>query len=386
MSSNRIDTKQAPTAARKPAATTTSANGEGGDGDGKHAGIVAIDTGYSAVKIYSEVAGTPRTLIFPSVTGDAQFADDFLGAEEGAASDFIVELSFEPGAILNVGETAVRLNRGGETTTDREEFTRSYNPALTIAGLARFIHEKKLPAPETIVVGLPINFYSAYRDPLAKSLTGEHTVKLYRRDKSVRAEITFTIERVLVLPQGYGSYLSFALDADGKKIPERLKPTAVIDGGEKTIDIACAEGRYVDEYSKSIPSSLDAVYHIMQREIDAKHDDFLSRSEIEAYIRSERPYVAGNGQQLDLNQIRQDILQRQTPEIINRIQETIRPMRPTQILVTGGSGELLYEPLKRVFPHAEMVKPAVFSNAIGFYKYGLLRRGAPQAREEIAGS
>lgn len=386
MSSNRIDTKQAPTAARKPASTATSANGDGGNGDSKSAGIVAIDTGYSAVKIYSEVAGTPRTLIFPSVTGDAQFADDFLGAEEGAASDFIVELSFEPGAILNVGETAVRLNRGGETTTDREEFTRSYNPALTIAGLARFIHEKKLPPPETIVVGLPINFYSAYRDPLAKSLTGEHTVKLYRRDKSVRAEITFTIERVLVLPQGYGSYLSFALDADGKKIPERLKPTAVIDGGEKTIDIACAEGRYVDEYSKSIPSSLDAVYHIMQREIDAKHDDFLSRSEIEAYIRSERPYIAGNGQQLDLNQIRQDILQRQTPEIINRIQETIRPMRPTQILVTGGSGELLYEPLKRVFPHAEMVKPAVFSNAIGFYKYGLLRRGSPQAREEIAGS
>jgi hypothetical protein len=184
---------------------------------------------------------------------------------------------------------------------------------------------------------------------------------------------------VLVLPQGYGSYLSFALDAEGRKIPERLKPTAVIDGGEKTIDIACAEGRYVDEYSKSIPSSLDAVYHIMQREIDSKHDDFLSRSEIESYIRSGQPYVASNGQQLDLNAVRQEILQRQTPEIINRIQETVRPMRPLQILVTGGSGELLFEPLKRVFPHAEMVKPAVFSNAIGFYKYGLLRRSVNQS-------
>ncbi len=376
MSSNRTETKPPPAAPRKAAPTPASANGN--SDDPQPHGIIAIDTGYSAVKVYSEVAGTPRTLIFPSVTGDAQFADDFLGADEGSASDFIAELSFEPGAILNVGETAVRLNRGGETTTDREEFTRSYNPALTIAGLARFIHEKKLPVPETIVVGLPINFYATYREPLAKSLTGEHSVKLYRRDKSVRAEVNFAIDRVLVLPQGYGSYLSFALDGEGKKIPERLQPTAVIDGGEKTIDIACAEGRYVDEYSKSIPSSLDAVYHTMQREIDSKFDDFLSRSEIEAYIRSERPYIASNGQQLDLNAMRQEILQRQTPEIINRIQETIRPMRPTQILVTGGSGELLYEPLKRVFPHAEMVKPAVFSNAIGFYKYGLLRRGAGQ--------
>lgn len=335
-------------------------------------GVIGIDTGYSAVKIYSEQGTAARTLIFPSVTGEARFADDFLDSTD--ANDFIAELSFEPGVIRNVGDTAVRLNRGGETTTDREEFTRSYNPALSLAGLARFMHEKKLPVPEVIVVGLPINFYMAYRDALSKSLLGEHQVTLYRRDNSVRAKLEFTIERVLVLPQGYGSYLSYALDAEGNKIPERLKPTAVIDGGEKTIDIACAEGRYIDEYSKSIPSSLDAVYHVMQREIDSRFDDFLSRSEIEAIIRSEQPYTASNGQQLDLNLMRQEILLRQTPEIINRIQETIRPMRPAQILVTGGSGELLFEPLKRAYPHAEMVKPAVFSNAIGFYKYGLLRR------------
>jgi len=339
-------------------------------------GVIGIDTGYSAVKIYSEQGSAARTLIFPSVTGEARFADDFLDSTD--ANDFIAELSFEPGVIRNVGDTAVRLNRGGETTTDREEFTRTYNPALTLAGLARFIHEKKLPVPEVIVVGLPINFYTAYRDAISKSLVGEHSVTLYRRDKSVRATLEFTIERVLVLPQGYGSYLSYALDAQGNKIPERLKPTAVIDGGEKTIDIACAEGRYIDEYSKSIPSSLDAVYHIMQRDIDARFDDFLSRSEIEAIIRSEQPYTASNGQQLDLDLMRQEILLRQTPEIINRIQETIRPMRPSQILVTGGSGELLYEPLKRAYPHAEMVKPAVFSNAIGFYKYGLLRRSTSQ--------
>ena len=384
MSSNRIETKPPVAAPRKPAAANANTNGNNGGDNNAPSGIIAVDTGYSAVKIYSEAAGAPRTLIFPSVTGDAQFADDFLAGDEDAASDFIVELSFDPGVVINVGDTAVKLNRGGETTTDREEFTRSYNPALTIAGLARFIHEKRLPTPEAIVVGLPINFYAAYREPLAKSLTGEHTVKLYRRDKSVRAEVNFTLDNVLVLPQGYGSYLSYALDAEGKKIPDRLKPSAVIDGGEKTIDIACAEGRYVDEYSKSIPSSLDAVYHIMQREIDSKYDDFLSRSEIEAIIRSGQPYIAGNGQQLDLNAMRQEILLRQTPEIINRIQETIRPMRPAQILVTGGSGELLFDSVKRVFPHAEMVKPAVFSNAIGFYKYGLLRRGVRAGQSDGA--
>lgn len=335
-------------------------------------GVIGIDTGYSAVKIYSEAGGAARTLIFPSVTGDAQFADDFLSSPD--ENDFIAELSFEPGVIRNVGDTAVKLNRGGETTTDREEFTRTYNPALTLAGLARFIHEKKFPVPETIVVGLPINFYTSYRDALSKGLAGEHSVTLYRRDKSIRARVEFTIDKVLVLPQGYGSYLSWALDATGNKIADRLKPTAVIDGGEKTIDIACAEGRYIDEYSKSIPSSLDAVYHVMQRELDSRFDDFLSRSEIEAIIRSGQPYTASNGTQVDLNSMRQEILLRQVSEIINRIQETIRPMRPSQILVTGGSGELLFEPLKKTYPHAEMIKPAVFSNAIGFYKYGLLRR------------
>ncbi|MBA2502609.1 MAG: ParM/StbA family protein [Pyrinomonadaceae bacterium] len=344
---------------------------------GERSGVVGIDTGYSAVKIYSEANGAARTLIFPSVTGDAQFAEDFLGTPEQA--DFIAELSIEPGVVRNVGETAVRLNRGGETTTDREEFTRSYNPALSLAGLARFLHEKKLPVPDTIVVGLPVNFFAAYRQAMAASLTGDHRVTLYRRDHSVRAVVEFSIENVLVLPQGYGSYLSWALDAGGEKIPDRLRPTAVIDGGEKTIDIACAEGRYVDEYSKSIPSSLDAVYHNMQREIDSRFDDFLSRSEIESYIRSNQPYVAGNGTQVDLAEMRVEILRRLAPEIINRIQETIRPMRPVHILVAGGSGELLYEPLKRTYPQAEIIKPAVFSNAIGFYKYGLLRQGQQTA-------
>ena len=356
----------------------TQASPSGDRTTSERGGVIAVDTGYSAVKIYSESSGAARTMIFPSVTGDAQFADDFLGTADG--SDFIAELSIEPGVVRNVGDTAVRLNRGGETTTDREEFTRTYNPALTIAGLARFLVEKRLPVPEIVVVGLPVNFYSSYRDALSKSLLGEHQVKLYRRDHSVRAEVEFTLDRVLVLPQGYGSYLSWALDAEGGKIPERLRPTAVIDGGEKTIDIACAEGRYIDEYSKSIPSSLDSVYHVMQREIDSRYDDFLSRSEIEAYIRSDQPYVASNGEQVNLAQLRQEILQRQTPEIINRIQETIRPMRPVYVLVAGGSGELLYEPLRRIYPHAEMVKPAVFSNAIGFYKYGLLRRAAERDR------
>lgn len=360
-------------AKREPAATNREGNGATRGGESK--GIIGIDTGYSAVKIYSETGeATPRTMIFPSVTGEAQFADDFLSTPD--QTDFIAELSIEPGVIRNVGETAVRLNRGGETTTDREEFTRAYNPALTIAGLARFLSEKKLPVPEIIVVGLPVNFYTTYRDALAKSLSGEHKVTLYRRDRSVRAEVEFAVERVLVLPQGYGSYLSWALDAKGEKIPDRLQASAVIDGGEKTIDIACAEGRYIDEYSKSIPSSLDSVYHTMQRELDSRFDDFLSRSEIESYIRSNQPYVSASGERVDLNEMRQAVLQRQAPEIINRIQETIRPMRPVNVLVAGGSGELLFEPLRRVFPRAEMIKPAVFSNAIGFYKYGLLRQRA----------
>jgi hypothetical protein len=339
--------------------------------------IIGVDTGYSATKLYTEVEGKPRIMIFPSVTGPAEFADDFLDMD--GESDFIAAFDQPPpdkAAVRNFGETAVRLNRGGEATTDREEFTRLYNPALTLAGLARFVAEKSVPAPETIVVGLPVNFYAAHKKELIASLQGEHRITLYYRDGRVKQKVTLNLNNIIVLPQGYGSYLSWALDEKANKIPDRMRATAVIDGGEKTLDIVAAEGRYLDAYSTSIPSSLDAVYQVMQRELDARYDDYLSRSQIEAYIRSGEAYISPNGARVDLNALRQEILKRHVPEIINRIQAVVKPQRPQHVLVAGGSGEMLFEPLKEVFPHAGKIEPMVFSNAIGFWKYGVMRKAA----------
>jgi hypothetical protein len=335
--------------------------------------VIGVDTGYSATKLYTEHEGKHRILIFPSVTGKAEFSEDFL--DVGGESDFIAELSDRPGEVRNFGETAVRLNRGGEMTIDREEFTKVYNPALTLAGLARFMTEKNVPVPDTLVVGLPVNFYAAYKQRLIDSLLGEHTIVLYHRDGRVKHKVGLRLSNVLVLPQGYGSYLSWALDEQGGKILDRMKPTAVIDGGEKTLDIVAAEGRYLDGYSTSIPSSLDAVYQMMQRELDARYDDYLSRSQIEAYIRSGEHYISPSGERVDLAALRQEILKRHVPEIINRIQAVIKPQRPQYVLVAGGSGEMLFESLKEIFPHVGKIEPMVFSNAIGFWKYGVMRQG-----------
>jgi hypothetical protein len=332
--------------------------------------VLAVDTGYSATKIYSEVKGSRKTLIFPSVIGPTEFGEDFLGTTE---DNFIAELSLYPGKIRNFGETAVRLNRGGEMTADRDMFTKHYNPALTIAGIARFMVEKQAPAPDVLVVGLPVNFFATQKELLTDKLTGSHTVKLYNITGKVADTVQFKLDNILTLPQGYGSYLSYALDREGKKIPDRIVATAVIDGGEKTIDIVAADGRYINTYSKSIPSSLDAVYHDLQREIDARYDDYLERSTIESLIRSRTPYITPSGESVDLEAMRKQVLEKHLPEIINRIQMTVRPMRPAKVLVAGGSGDMLYEGIKAVFPSAEKAESMIFSNAIGYYRYGLLR-------------
>jgi hypothetical protein len=198
-------------------------------------------------------------------------------------------------------------------------------------------------------------------------------VKLYNITGKVAETVQFKLDNILTLPQGYGSYLSYALDREGKKIPDRIVATAVIDGGEKTIDIVAADGRYINTYSKSIPSSLDAVYHDLQREIDARYDDYLERSTIESLIRSRTPYITPNGESVDLEAMRKQVLEKHLPEIINRIQMTVRPMRPAKVLVAGGSGDMLYEGIKAVFPSAEKAESMIFSNAIGYYRYGLLR-------------
>ena len=47
--------------------------------------VLAVDTGYSATKIYSEIKGNRKTLIFPSVIGPAEFGEDFLGTARSGA-------------------------------------------------------------------------------------------------------------------------------------------------------------------------------------------------------------------------------------------------------------------------------------------------------------
>jgi hypothetical protein len=338
--------------------------------------VVAVDTGYSATKIYSETKSGRKTLIFPSVIGPAEFGEDFLGTRE---DNFIAELSLYPGKVRNFGETAIRLNRGGEMTADRDMFTKHYNPALTLAGIARFCQEKEVSTPDVLVVGLPVNYYATQKQVLLDKLGGKHSIKLYSIDGKVAQTIDFKLDNILVLPQGYGSYLSYALDREGKKVADRIVPTAVIDGGEKTIDIVAADGRYINTVSKSIPSSLDAVYHDLQREIDARYDDYLERSTIESYIRSRTSYITPNGESVDLEDMRKQVLEKHLPEIINRIQMTVRPMRPQKVLVAGGSGDMLYDGIKEIFPSAEKVESMVFSNAIGYFRYGLLRQSNEDA-------
>jgi hypothetical protein len=338
--------------------------------------VLAVDTGYSATKIYTEVKGSRRTLIFPSVIGPAEFGEDFLGSAE---DNFIAELSLYPGKVRNFGETAVRLNRGGEMTADRDMFTKHYNPALTLAGIARCMEEKQIPAPDVLVVGLPVNYYSTQKETLLEKLQGKHKITLYKIDGKVEKSIEFTLNNILALPQGYGSYLSYALDRDGKKIPDRIVPTAVIDGGEKTIDIVAADGRYINTFSKSIPSSLDAVYHDLQREIDARYDDYMERSTIESYIRSRTPYIPPTGDSVDLEAMRKEVMQKHMPQILDRIQMTVRPMRPAKVLVAGGSGDMIYDGIKEIFASAEKAESMIFSNAIGYYRYGLLRQSNEDA-------
>jgi hypothetical protein len=53
---------------------------------------------------------------------------------------------------------------------------------------------------------------------------------------------------------------------------------------------------------------------------------------------------------------------------------TVRAMRPQKVLVAGGSGDMLFDGIKQVFPSAEKVESMIFSNAVGYYRYGLLRQ------------
>ena len=269
-----------------------------------------------------------------------------------------------------VGEKALET-RNARLCTRPDKTNSAHDKAEYYAALGH-LYEKTGETDFTIVTGLPV-FEFHLKDTLAKNMKGTKTFK-FGADKK---EIEVNVKSVHVIPQSAGAYFAYILDDTGKIIPERATClTMVIDIGYRTTDIIMMkDGVYISQDSFSIEMGMKDIHKELIRIIHATHGMLASHKEINEIC--EEQSININGTSVDISDLVQQAAEPVALAIIEGIRVEIPDVRKIdKVLACGGTMELIFENFLQEYEgHIEKMANCEYSNAEGYYKYGLMIDG-----------
>ena len=175
---------------------------------------IGLDIGFG----FTKVTNGREHKVFKSVVGDAnelQFQDSLIKATGGNAPILHAEIE---GSTYFVGELAERQSSVRSFTLDQNQLMSRYAKTLALTALANIVEDGNAIR---VVTGLPINAYRRHKDEMAKILTGKHCVRLTDA-MGEESEVNFTVDRVRVIPQPFGSIFNQMLNDLGKVTDRRF--------------------------------------------------------------------------------------------------------------------------------------------------------------------
>ena len=193
-----------------------------------------------------------------------------------------------------------------------------------------------------IVTGLPVYQHTPeVKKELKELLEGEHKIKVQNKKAG-----NYTIEEIIIAPEGGGAYWDALLNSEGKLTNEFLteKFVRVVDIGSRTINYcAIPQRKYLDRDSSTLN------YGVLELTNAAEQPDPVACEQF-------------------------------TRRIVADLSKRWLGYRPATdiILLAGGGSILLKEWLRQHFTLAQFLEDPVFSNAEGFYKMGVAKWAATE--------
>lgn len=225
----------------------------------------------------------------------------------------------------------------------------------------------------SVVLGLPYYSQEQFdreKEQITSLLRSPHVM-------SYRGELTtIDIERVWVMPEGYGSLIWCEAHDKKASSPNFTElSVAVVDIGHQTTDFLMVDKfRFARGASKSEPFAMSQFYEQVAAQIQGA--DSQSLSLIQAVHRPEgerffRPRGATRPTNLDeiLPSLRRSFAQELSVRLVKWL-----PERVTDVVVSGGGGEFFWTELRPLLKEAQLkghlAKPSRKANALGQYIYG----------------
>lgn len=226
---------------------------------------IGVDIGFG----FTKVTNGRDHKVFKSVVGEAseiQFQDSLIKAVGGNGPVLHAEID---GNTYFIGELAERQSAVRSFTLDQNQLMSRYAKTLALTALANIVEDGNAIR---VVTGLPINAYRRHKDELAQLLMGKHCVRLTNAVAEER-EVNFTIDRVRVIPQPFGSVFNLMLNDLGKVTDRRFieEKIGVVDVGFRTADYTiCDRTQYSERGSRTSDAGISQAFKIIASALQEK--------------------------------------------------------------------------------------------------------------------
>jgi len=317
---------------------------------------VAVDVGRSSVKLVT--ASSRTSFPFLIATKKSSTADYYIPA------DRIQKQAEVDGKMYFFGEEATLLGESVIQHTEGPAFKEASIAATLFSIAYMMMFDDDYQSKVNLAINLTFdNHYQ--KSEYAEALKGEHTVRFLREDE----EITFTVEHVFVLYQGFSGLVSVAMDENFKVRKDYLSSEGVVvDVGRQTIDFL-----YVENMVVKAGSSKDfGTFKIYEKVVDLlkrKHSVVKEPFEIEEHLTENRPITLLDGGKIQLAPIVKEAVQFYFDDVLAHFSTFLSKRTPDYLLLLGG-GALVYGPFfKEKFKLVEVPADPQFSNAEGMYRF-----------------
>lgn len=318
--------------------------------------IIGLDVGRSAVKATAYANGAFHRLTYPSIVSPAIGLTDESTAKRAEAET--VEVL---GKRYFTGDTARLQGSAGTTVGLSHDWINTPEYLALVASTMKRFAALGVPglADPMVVIGTPASLYGAQQDQLKTE-----TLKIVKAD-------------IRVLPQPMGAYCDYFLDQSGVPIKQhmadaqgRKKSWAVVEAGHFTTDfLLMLEGQYIERGAQSC-EGLNFAAEQLLRILNGKgiHTNLI---ECEEAIRTKTLFDCGVETDIsaDVAIAVAHIAQKIIAKADSVLSTDVRKLNG--VLIAGGGATLVYEELKKKWPHCVLLENPRMSVANGFCRYGM---------------
>lgn len=341
--------------------------------------VIGIDIGFG----FTKAVKGHETIIFKSILGEAaeiQYTEALL---DEAERDEYLHLEIE-GTSHFVGELAERQSNVRFFTLDQGQFVSRFARPLALTALGRLASSH---VPVNLVTGLPIGHYRQHKEDFAKMLAGKHTITIVSRDGS-REEKSININKVLVVPQPFGSLFDAMLTDDGHLKDKHFlqQKIGVIDVGFRTCDYTVSDKmRYSERGSRTTESGIARGFNIIASKLREKSGVNVELYRL--YQAVEKGAIKIRGQEFDLKAITEQVFKQLATTIANEVDRLwADDWDMDAMIITGGGGKVLEPYLKsqltgEVLAATDGDHDQRFRNVQGYGKYGRYKWGSSTVEE-----